>query len=187
MSSFQIPSNYSWVLFSTSSIAFHVLLIGFRYGAGGRSVFRSTEFKEKAQSSGLLEDHKKATGDSKLPGNGYPDTGNGRFSDLLSYGDWLKMNQYQRCHMNYVEGLGTVITLSLIAGLYSPKWSVILGFAYILGREVYAYGYSQIGANARMIGAIIFDIALVGLAGIAFRGAFLAGNGIDGLVKLLTN
>ena len=33
----------------------------------------------------------------------------------------------------------------------------------IVGREVYSRGYSASGPNARMYGAIIFDIALVGM------------------------
>lgn len=38
----------------------------------------------------LLEDHKKATGESKFPRGGYPDMGNGRLAALLPYEAYYK-------------------------------------------------------------------------------------------------
>lgn len=37
----------------------------------------------------------RAAGDEKLPQGGYPDMGNGRYSDLLSYDKWLLFNNAQ--------------------------------------------------------------------------------------------
>ena len=33
---------------------------------------------------------------------GYPDMGNGRYSEKLSYSDWIKFNNAQRAHLNFV-------------------------------------------------------------------------------------
>ena len=39
----------------------------------------------------------------EIPKQGYPDSGSGIFSRLLSYADWYTFNNYQRMHMNYFE------------------------------------------------------------------------------------
>jgi hypothetical protein len=39
----------------------------------------------QAKETGLLDDHKKATGEDKLPSGAYPDMGEGRYSALLRY------------------------------------------------------------------------------------------------------
>ena len=44
-------------------------------------------------------------------------------------------------------------------------WAALAGLTYLVGREVYAAGYASKGANYRMAGAAIFDIALVALLG----------------------
>ena len=123
------------------------------------------------QVKALLEDHKKATGAAKLPAGGYPDMGSGRLSALLPYAAWLDFNNAQRVHYNYVEGLPTIITFALISGLKYPLPTAVGCAVYALGREVFAYLYSRSGADARMGGAAIFDIALVGMLGGAVASA----------------
>ena len=50
------------------------------------------------------ETHRKEMGDNmKINKHGYPDLGNNLYSDLLPYGDWIKINNAQRCHENYVN------------------------------------------------------------------------------------
>lgn len=49
-----------------------------------------------------------------------------------------------------------------ILSLWYPIYAAIAGAVYIVGREVYAYGYRASGAGGRLVGAIILDIALVG-------------------------
>lgn len=60
-------------------------------GAARRKVFNADYYKQPAVQA-LVEDHKKATGEQKLPQGGYPDCGSGRFSNLLSYEGWLVFN-----------------------------------------------------------------------------------------------
>lgn len=69
--------------------------------------------------------------------------------------------QAQRAHINYVEGAATILTLLLLAGLRFAFPAAVAGFAYIVGREFYAWGYSRIGAKGRLIGALVVDVVLV--------------------------
>lgn len=43
--------------------------------------------------------------------------GNGRYSQKLSYFDWLYFNKAQRIHYNYVEVIASIIGFILIGGL----------------------------------------------------------------------
>ena len=58
----------------------------------------------------------------------------------------------------------------LISGLFFPKASAILGLVYMVGRQVYAAGYSRNGPDGRMYGALLFDLALVGWLGMSVFG-----------------
>ena len=41
--------------------------------------------------------HREAFGkDAKINKHGWPDMGSGKFGDVLSYGDWVKINNAQR-------------------------------------------------------------------------------------------
>jgi len=51
----------------------------------------------------------------------------------------------------------------LIAGLQFPVTSAILGFAVIIGRFMYAYGYTSGGPSGRSIGVLVNDLAVLAL------------------------
>ena len=75
----------------------------------------------------------------------------------------------------------TALTVLLLSGLTFPKFSAACGVVYIIGRELYASGYTSKvgdeaarayasiptllsfmqGANGRLVGTVLFDIALV--------------------------
>lgn len=62
-----------------AAISAQILITGGRFvGAARRKVF-TAEFFRKAKESGLLEEHKKATGTDKVATGGYPDMGSGRY------------------------------------------------------------------------------------------------------------
>lgn len=70
------------------AIAMECLVFGFVIGGGQRSKIFNPEFLKKWEF-----EHKEAFGvDSDMPKGGYPDTGNGRFSNELAYADWYKFN-----------------------------------------------------------------------------------------------
>jgi uncharacterized membrane protein YecN with MAPEG domain len=106
--------------------------------------------------------HKEAFG-SNVSNIGFPDTGNARYSEKLSYKEWYTFACAQRAHMNYVESIGIIIPLILIAGIAMPEIGALVGFGYFAGRLIYAIGYRTNGPKGRIIGATILDITLLGL------------------------
>jgi hypothetical protein len=71
--------------------------------------------------------------------------GSGRYSQELPYNDWLRFNNAQRAHYNFVEGISTSITLLIIGGFYYPVISASFGLAMIIGRMIYSVGYTLRG------------------------------------------
>jgi len=118
------------------------------------------------------------------PKNGYPDTGSGKFSEKISFQDWIEFNNAQRIHMNYLEGLTLIILLELVLGLVYPRLTIALGIVYLIGREVYAIGYSAKGPQGRIFGAIIFDVVLLILFPLTLYTTYSIGGGIGGLTSV---
>ena len=88
--------------------------------------------------------------------------GNGRYSQDWDYSQWFSFNNFQRIHYNYLEHYTPVVTFMFISIFYHPLACAILGFIYALGRLFYSIGYAK-SPNLRGIGAIILDLALIGL------------------------
>ena len=142
-----------------------------RYVAFARGAVFTGGFFRTPAAKQLVDEHKKVTGEDKLPSSGYPDMGSGRFSAALPYGDWLRFNNAQRVHQNYVEGAPTAITFALVSGLRFPLPTAGAVAVYMLGRELYAQRYAAYGPGKRTLGAIVFDLALVALLGGAVASA----------------
>jgi hypothetical protein len=112
----------------------------------------------------LIKEHSAAfPGETKLPQGCLPDHGNGRFSAQLSYKNWMMFNSYQRAHANLLEMVTTVLVSLLIGGLFFPDYATYAGAAWIVGRELYTYGYMTKGPNGRGVGAGIADIGMFAL------------------------
>ncbi len=88
--------------------------------------------------------------------------GNGRYSQDLTYQEWFTFNNWQRCHYNYLEQLTPVLIWIIISSFTYPQVAGILGLIYMVGRVFYTVGYMST-ANNRIIGAIIIDLAFLGL------------------------
>ena len=101
--------------------------------------------------------------------------GSGVYSQKLNYKDWYTFNCAQRVHLNFVESIATYLILLLVAGLYYPIVTAILGVALIVGRIIYGIGY-MINPLLRAPGALIIDVALVGLTGLAGHSAWTIAN-----------
>ena len=111
----------------------------------------------------LLEEHKKATGQSAFPKNGYPDCGTGRLAALLPYSSYIGLANAQRVHLNYVESFGTVATLALISGVKYPMPTTAALVTYMVGRAIYSHQYVSHGADARYSGAPLTALSLLGM------------------------
>ncbi|KRX05346.1 hypothetical protein PPERSA_00647 [Pseudocohnilembus persalinus] len=143
-----VPATYPYVLIAATALGLECHLTGF-IGMKTRQRVFNKEFMEK----NFEEIHKKEIGqDEKIPSLGYPDMGNGFYSQKLSYKDWYDFNNTQRIHQNFTDSIGYLIPSLLIAGLQFPLFSAGLGATHFVGRMLYAKGYSQ-GPNKREIGA----------------------------------
>lgn len=68
---------------------------------------------------------------------GAPDDGNGKFSDKLSYKDWVSFNVMQRIHKNFYESFVVVTAVAAIGGLVFPWVTVFVFPVWMLGRFCY--------------------------------------------------
>lgn len=85
---------------------------------------------------------------------GWPDAGDGRYSEKLPYKSWVEFNNLMRVHQNFIEYLPIVLTLILMGGLTYPKCAVAVGLNFAVCRAVYTNMYMKFGSDARYIGAI---------------------------------
>ena len=161
--SITLQPEYAYVLLANFALVVVYFLIGgFGVGTARRKTF-TKDFMEKHFS----EEHKKHFG-SAAPKGGYPDMGNGRYSERLSYEQWFHFNNAQRVHYNFLEQLPVVIVCSAIGGLFYPIYSALATGVFLVGRILYSLGYYFGGPKARIPGGIlgtIGDVMLIGLAG----------------------
>ena len=83
-----------------------------------RKIYFNTDFMEKNFGEIHRENFGKNAALSKL---GYPDNGEGRYTDKLSYDRWFKFNIAQSVHQNSLEYLPLVLFAVLVCGLIFPK------------------------------------------------------------------
>ena len=131
------PQEYKWVLLSVLTMATECLLVGFFLVGSYRSKVFGKEFIEKN-----FEQEAKDMPPNSLSKAGYPDMGNGRFSEKLSYKDWFNFNLRVRAHSNFFENIGSMIFATLVAGILYPFYASILGFVYCAARLGYVLGYT---------------------------------------------
>ena len=105
-------------------------------------------------------EHEEAFG-TKASKGGYPDTGNGYYSQRLSYKDWYEFNNWQRAQNNFLETLTPVVVLALMTAITEPLMACISMAVLIFGRLFYSLGYCHFGPKGRLVGAIITDLALL--------------------------
>merc|ERR1712032_851230 len=98
---------------------------------------------------------------------GFPDCGDGRYADKLTYAEWIRYCNFFRAHNNFVEQLPTIIIILMVSGLFLPKTTMWIGFINVVSRIVYTFSYIYKGPNWRIIGALanaaLYLLALVAL------------------------
>jgi glutathione S-transferase len=93
--------------------------------------------------------------------------GSGFYSQALSYEQWYNFNSAQRAHLNFVEWAPSTYAFLLIGGIYFSIASAVLGLIVLISRAMYAIGYNSKGPGGRLIGAILNDLAILGLFGLS--------------------
>ena len=78
-----ITPQYGYVLLAISALAFECLLIGFL--VVGK--VRKEVFSERFMKENFADIHSQEIKE-EIKAGGYPDTGNGNYSRLLSYSEW---------------------------------------------------------------------------------------------------
>ena len=91
---------YPYILLVGCLAAFECLWIGFMAARHRRDFF-----SEEMLNKNFQETHEKQIGKGSLRPGGYPDTGNGRYSEKLEYKQWVQFNLDQRAHKNFLEML----------------------------------------------------------------------------------
>ena len=154
----EIPEGYEHVLLTAIILSMECLLVGFiAAGKKRASIFSHEYLKENFGSQ-----HQEAFGEEIKKG-GYPDTGSGVYASKLSYKDWYLFNSSQRAHMNFVEMIASSLMFLLVAGLYCPCMATGFGVLMIVSRIFYSVGYVNSGPKGRLVGALLNDIAILGL------------------------
>ena len=94
--------------------------------------------------------------------------GSGKYSQKLSYKDWYEFNSAQRAHYNFVEWIASTLLLIIVAGVYFPIPAAVLGLVIFIARLIYSLGYAMGGPKGRTIGALLNDIAFLGVLVLSF-------------------
>mmetsp|Transcript_90069 Transcript_90069/g.124333 ORF Transcript_90069/g.124333 Transcript_90069/m.124333 type:complete len:175 (+) Transcript_90069:27-551(+) len=161
-----LPEEYPYVMGIAAVIAFECLLVGFLVAGGKRQSAFNADFMKQFD-----EQHAAAFPGTKAPKGGYPDHGTGIYSQKLSYADWYTFNLRQRAHKNFIEQLTVVCIFTLLAGLFTPQYAIILGSIYAVGRLIGTLGYIK-SAQMRVPGMILTNLSLFALEILAGYNAY---------------
>ena len=128
-----LPSEYLYILLACVIICIECFLTGIFFVAPARFGIMNkehmTQFKEM---------HEQAFPGSEPAPGGFPDCGEGRYAEKLSYADWVKFNNAMRVHQNFIEQLPITLTFLMFSGLFLPKLTMIVGFVYVVARPIYS-------------------------------------------------
>ena len=147
----------------TAGIAFECLIVGFM--AGGK---RGKLFTEDFMNNHFGEVHNKEL-KANIPKGGYPDCGNGLYSDKLSYKDWFEFNLDQRAHKNFLEALTIVCFMLLACGVVYPTVALVLGCIQFVARAIFVIGY-RTSPKSRIVGGMLSNFSFLALMIATFWG-----------------
>ena len=99
--------------------------------------------------------------------------GSGVYSMKLPYEKWYSFNNAQRAHQNFLEFLPASLVFLLAAGFFFPITSAIIGLVMIIARIIYSCGYYMGGPNGRIVGALVNDLAILGIFGLSIASAIM--------------
>ncbi|ELR11231.1 MAPEG family protein [Acanthamoeba castellanii str. Neff] len=173
--SLTLDPDFGWVLVAAVLMAFQLWTEGIPVGRMRGKLFTRAFFKQ----------HFPNLDPNKVPENGYPDMGSGLYASKLPHDDWVRFNNAQRVHYNYLEGIALVLVVELVAGLFFARYAALLGFVYIVGRLIYGLGYRSSGSRGRVLGVLLVDLTLLALLSLALYGSFTFAGGLPGFFRLL--
>ena len=154
----QFSKNFVWVLLVLALIVVQYVLTMYFVTMRARINAFNKDFMSQ-----FNKQHTEAFPHCKhAPEFGYPDTGCGYYGKRLPYADWLKMNNGQRCQINFLEQITFALLAGWIASLQYPVWAFWILVAWFVGRMFFTIGYTAKGPSGRLIGALTMDFAMLG-------------------------
>lgn len=178
----KLVAEHGYLLASTTAIAFYGIFAGGYFVGGARGKAFGKEWVKTPAAEKLIEEHKKALGDSKddkvvpkFSTSGYPDMGSGRYAATLPYKAWFEFNNAQRVHYNLLENLPSILTLHLVAGLYFPRAAAAAAVPWLVARHIWGVNYVSAGPEGRYNGiAMLHQVCLLSWLGMAVAGSLKA-------------
>jgi len=158
MASIILPKEFPMVLLAGAILCLECFVIGVAVVVPTRLRIFTKEYMSQ-----FTEEHKKYFPDGEPSAGGWPDAGDGRYSDKLPYKEWVEFNNAMRVHQNFVEMLPLILTFLVLGGLVLPKAAMYIGFINAAARIVYTVTYVAYGANSRIVGAVAGSLPLYGL------------------------
>ena len=93
-----LPAEYPWVMLVAGLLAFEVIMVGFLGPGRLRGKVFNKSFMEQNFGSMIMGDPVLKRDNFDELKSGYPDMGCGKYSEKLSYEDWVNFNKAQRGH-----------------------------------------------------------------------------------------
>ena len=162
-----VPREYPLVLLTI--MLMNLLLLYTQLFVGGKS--RGESFNKKHMDIFAAEH---ANANVALNTAGYPDCGEGRYSDKLEYKDWYNYASNVRSAANLIEHFPFIIGTLAIGGLFLPITATAVGFIQFFARVTYIIGYQRGGPKGRIVGALAGHLSIVLFSLVAFLAAISA-------------
>ena len=100
------------------------------------------------------KEHKKFYPDGEPSKGGWPDAGDGRYSDKLPYKKWVEFKNAIRVHENFVEQLPLTLTFICCGAFVVPQMAMYVAWLNVMARIIYTVTYITGGSDNRVIGVI---------------------------------
>lgn len=149
-----VPEEFPYVLLAGCILTIECFVIG------GSIFGPRTRCFNKDFMAQFKDEHKKYFPDGEPSVGGWPDAGEGRYSDKLAYKDWVEFNNHMRTHQNFVESLPVILIFLIVGGMVLPQAAAIIGFVNAVTRPVYTFMYAKYGSNSRVLGAVAGSLPL---------------------------
>lgn len=153
-----IPLPYAMMLLGEALILFQYIFSMYFFTMAARLRAFNSDFMKQFDN-----EHEFAFPERpKRPQYGYPDCGNGYYSKKLSYAAWFDMNNGQRVQLNFLEQLPIVMVSTLVGGFAFPWVAFAFQLVFFIGRLLYSFGYTKCGPSARVPGAMLCNVTVLG-------------------------
>ena len=152
---FVVPEQFPVTLLCIAVLCIECFVIGMVVVGRARSRTFTKEFMAQ-----FKDVHAAAFPGSEPAAGGFPDAGEGRYSDALPYKNWVDFNNAFRTHINFVEMMPIIVGTLVLGGLFLPKVTMWVAIINTIARLVYTVMYVNKGSNSRILGAVAGSLPL---------------------------